>query len=370
MADEFRGYACVADRMFPRKGKCTELARSGAVPDRSPGPPGPELRADVVDVANAMRPKLAREPKMKAGKIGEDREWRLAARRFGDKVAHGAHQRRKVLEDFGDANDGDFGIVGDDVNAGGAHLRAAHAEEGHVACVAAGPSRGARRTCLRKLRLRRVRSGMGGMCGRCDVNPSRAAEWVAGREADRRGGRRIPRGFRQAQFLFFVLELVEAVVDAALGEKFLMRALFAQAALVEDENAVGVLNGAQAMGDDERGAAGEQAVERFANQQLGFGVHAGGGFVENQEARIVRQRAGEADQLALADGKSRAALVDAGVHAFWQGANEIAEADFVDGALDGRRGRCLGVPRRTLDSSVPVKRNGSCRTMPNWRRRS
>jgi hypothetical protein len=38
----------------------------------------------------------------------------------------------------------------------------------------------------------------------------------------------------QAEFLLFVLELVEAVVDAALGEQFLMSALFAEAAFVED----------------------------------------------------------------------------------------------------------------------------------------
>ena len=54
------------------------------------------------------------------------------------------------------------------------------------------------------------------------------------------------------QLLLFVLELVEAVVDAALGEQFLMGALFAEASFVEDEDSVGVLNGAEAMCDDER----------------------------------------------------------------------------------------------------------------------
>ena len=66
-----------------------------------------------------------------------------------------------------------------------------------------------------------------------------------------------------------------------------MGALFAQAAFVEDEDAVGVLDGAQAMGDDQGGAAAEQAVEGFADLEFGFGVHAGGGFVEDQEAWIV-----------------------------------------------------------------------------------
>ncbi len=72
---------------------------------------------------------------------------------------------------------------------------------------------------------------------------------------------------------------------------------------MEDEDAVGVLNGAEAVGDDDGGAAGEQAIEGFANHHLGARVDAGGGLVEDQELGIVRQSAGEADQLALADRK-------------------------------------------------------------------
>src|SRR6266403_1285639 len=89
----------------------------------------------------------------------------------------------------------------------------------------------------------------------------------------------------EVQLLLFVLQLVEAVVDSALGEEFLVRALFAEAPLVEDEDAVGMLNGAKAMRDDQRGAAAEQAVEGIADLQLGLGVHAGSSFVEDEEAR-------------------------------------------------------------------------------------
>ena len=129
-----------------------------------------------------------------------------------------------------------------------------------------------------------------------------------------------------------------------LSEQFLMRALFAQAAFVEDENAIGVLNGAQAVRDDDRSAAGEQAIERFANHDFGSRVHAGGGFVEDQEARIVRQGAGEADQLALADGKSGAALADHRFDALGQGIEKGPEADFAQRALDGRASRRLRCP--------------------------
>ena len=59
------------------------------------------------------------------------------------------------------------------------------------------------------------------------------------------------------QFLVFVLKLVEAEVNAAEREQYLVSTLFAQTALVEDENAVGVLNGAEAVRDDESGAPGK-----------------------------------------------------------------------------------------------------------------
>src|SRR5260370_2874292 len=113
------------------------------------------------------------------------------------------------------------------------------------------------------------------------------------------------------QLLLFVLELIEGVVGAERGEEGLVRALFAEAAFVEDEDAVGVLNGAESMRDDQRGAAAEKAVECIADLQLGLGIHAGGGFVEDEEARIVGEGASEIDELALADGDSGAALVAA-----------------------------------------------------------
>lgn len=89
------------------------------------------------------------------------------------------------------------------------------------------------------------------------------------------------------------------------------------------------------MGDDERGAAAEETVEGVANLQLGLGIDAGGGFVEYKEARIVREGASEADELALADRERGAALVDGGADAFGEGLDKIRETDFADGLLDG-----------------------------------
>src|SRR5882757_6457885 len=168
------------------------------------------------------------------------------------------------------------------------------------------------------------RSGMGGMCG-----------WRRSVAGGRDGRFRRAVGVeRKVQLLLLVLQLIKPIVNAALGEKLLMRALLAQAAFVKDENAIGVLNGAQAMRDDKRGSSGEQAAKGLADQQFRLGVHAGGGFVEDQETRIVCERAGKIDELALSDGKSGAALVNVAGDALRQGANEFAEPDFINGVFD------------------------------------
>src|ERR1700686_3561171 len=90
------------------------------------------------------------------------------------------------------------------------------------------------------------------------------------------------------------------------------------------------------MRDDQSGASAEEAVEGVANLQLGLGVDTGGGFVQDEEARIVCQSASETDELALADGERRATLVDGSANAFWEGFDEIGETDSTDRLLHGR----------------------------------
>ena len=55
------------------------------------------------------------------------------------------------------------------------------------------------------------------------------------------------------QFLLFVLQLVQTVINSTLRKQFLVSTLFAQPAFVKYQDPVGVLNRAQAMRDDQRG---------------------------------------------------------------------------------------------------------------------
>src|SRR5215471_1002679 len=94
-----------------------------------------------------------------------------------------------------------------------------------------------------------------------------------GRRKDRRAWTR-RKAIRAGELLLLVLELIQAVVNPALCQQFLVRAFFAQAPFVEYQDTVRVLDRAQAVRDNQRRAAAQQLVQRLADQTLRLGVHA------------------------------------------------------------------------------------------------
>ncbi len=72
-----------------------------------------------------------------------------------------------------------------------------------------------------------------------------------------------------------------------------MGADFADVALVHDHDLRGVLDSRKAVGDHERRAVGQQLSKGCPDQCFGFRIDAGSGFVEDQQFRIVGQRAGK-----------------------------------------------------------------------------
>src|SRR6266853_1058304 len=109
------------------------------------------------------------------------------------------------------------------------------------------------------------------------------------------GGRR----FSNARsFLNLLLE--HFAVKAAALDQFLMGAAFNDAAAVEDQNQIGVLNGGKALRDDERRSPFAEAAHGLPDEPLGLRVHAGGGVVEDENARVHQEGAGDRQALALA----------------------------------------------------------------------
>ena len=103
----------------------------------------------------------------------------------------------------------------------------------------------------------------------------------------------------------------------------------------------------QAMRDDERGAIAHELHQRLLDAALGFVVERRGGFVEDQDGRVLEQRARDRDALPLAAREQRAAIADLGVEALRQLGREFVDIRGRRRGLDGfrirlrrRRTRC------------------------------
>src|SRR5438309_11201143 len=86
---------------------------------------------------------------------------------------------------------------------------------------------------------------------------------------------------RSDSFLVFVLQLVELIVNAALGEELLMCADLADLSLVHDDDLVGALNGREPVSNDQGGAALNNAAQSIAYSKLCSCVYAGSGLIQN-----------------------------------------------------------------------------------------
>ena len=89
-----------------------------------------------------------------------------------------------------------------------------------------------------------------------------------------------------------------------------MGAFLDDAAVLHDQDAVGLEHGRQPMRDDQRGAALHQLLQRRLHQRLALGVERRGGLVEQQDRRVAQDGAGNRHALALAAGQRHAAFAD------------------------------------------------------------
>ena len=102
-----------------------------------------------------------------------------------------------------------------------------------------------------------------------------------------------------------------------------MLALRHDLAFIQHQDLVGVDHGADALRDDEGRAAFHQRVERFLDLRLGRQIHAGGRVVQDQDARIEQQGAGDGDALLLSAAEGGAAFADGRVVAIGEGHDEV-----------------------------------------------
>src|SRR5579859_3710797 len=93
--------------------------------------------------------------------------------------------------------------------------------------------------------------------------------------------------------------VVKLRVVAALLHQRSVIALFHNFAGVEYDDAVGAADGGEAVRDDDGCTLLQDQVKSFLNLGLGERVNAGGGFIEDDDGRVLQQDARQGDQLAL-----------------------------------------------------------------------
>ena len=86
-----------------------------------------------------------------------------------------------------------------------------------------------------------------------------------------------------------------------------MGAAFGDAAVVQDDDLVGVVNRGQAVRNDQAG--GVCAEDGLLDGALGFVVQSGGGLIEDEHLRATQERASQGEALLLTAGKAVACLL-------------------------------------------------------------
>src|SRR5437899_9918140 len=120
-------------------------------------------------------------------------------------------------------------------------------------------------------------------------------------------------------------------VEAAPREQLGVRAGFDHAAVVEDDDGVGPAHGGQAMRDHQRRAVLLETIEGGADGRLADRVQVRGGLVEDQDRRVLQERARDREALPLAARQPRAALAHDAVEPPPQRRDELRERRAVDG---------------------------------------
>src|SRR5258706_15867100 len=87
---------------------------------------------------------------------------------------------------------------------------------------------------------------------------------------------------------------------------------------LDNQDLVGLADGAQAVGNDESGSSTQQAPQTLLDKGLTFGIEIGGCFIQNQNPRIRQYSAGNSNALPLPPGKFDTALANQRIEAFFK----------------------------------------------------
>ena len=114
---------------------------------------------------------------------------------------------------------------------------------------------------------------------------------------------------------------------------------FFDPALFHHDDLVGGQNGGEPVRNRDHGAALRQPFERELDLLFRFGVERGGGFVEEENGRVLEQRPGDGEALLLSAGKETAFVADERLVALRLGHDEVVRVSGLGRGLDFLLGR-------------------------------
>ena len=115
----------------------------------------------------------------------------------------------------------------------------------------------------------------------------------------------------------------QAFIQPIPRHQFDVRAFLDDALAFQDDDLVGVADGGEPVGNDDGRAARHQPFQRLLDEQFGFGIHRGGGLVQDQDRAVFQDRARDRKALLLPAGELDAALADQRIVAVGEPVNEL-----------------------------------------------
>jgi hypothetical protein len=104
----------------------------------------------------------------------------------------------------------------------------------------------------------------------------------------------------------------EAGKGAAARGECLEIAFFTESSRVEHDDAIGVSNGAETMGNCDHCPTGRKPVQRFLDESLALIIECGSGLIEDEHGRVAQNGPGNGEALALAPRQRHASFTHEG----------------------------------------------------------
>ena len=116
---------------------------------------------------------------------------------------------------------------------------------------------------------------------------------------------------------------IKVIIDTFLFDEFLVVPHFHDFTVFHDDDQVGIMNGGEAVGNNQRSPPLEKTFQSLLNDDLGLGIDISRRFVEDQNPGVGEDRPGKTDELPLTLTQVTASFLQYGIVTFVQPHDKI-----------------------------------------------